>query len=80
MFDLERSLYLKSDKYSIYFCRNDERDEAMKQLIKLTREGTFGLWDEHFKTILLILLETLGDIDVSVKINKILYNMTRSSP
>ena len=55
---------------SIY-CRNDERDEAMKQLIKLTREGTFGLWDEHFKTILLILLETLGDIDVSVKINKI---------
>ena len=47
--------------------RNDERDEAMKQLIKLTREGTFGLWDEHFKTILLILLETLGDIDIKIR-------------
>jgi len=38
----------------------------MLSLIKLTREGTFGLWDEHFKTILLILLETLGDNDVSI--------------
>lgn len=47
--------------------RNEERDEAMKQLIKLTREGTFGLWDEHFKTILLILLETLGDNDVHIR-------------
>lgn len=33
----------------------------MLSLIKHTREGTFELWDEHFKTILLILLETLGD-------------------
>ncbi|XP_071154262.1 CLIP-associating protein 1-A-like isoform X18 [Mytilus edulis] len=47
--------------------RNEEREEAMKQLIKLTREGSFGLWDEHFKTILLILLETLGDNDVQIR-------------
>ena len=46
-------------------CRHEERKSAMLSLIKLTREGMFGLWDDHFNTILLILLETLGDDDVS---------------
>ncbi|XP_064594427.1 CLIP-associating protein 1-like isoform X2 [Liolophura sinensis] len=41
--------------------RHEQRKSAMLSLIKHTREGTFELWDEHFKTILLILLETLGD-------------------
>ena len=36
----------------------------MLQLIKITREGTLDVWEEHFKTILLLLLETLGDNDV----------------
>ncbi|CAC5380171.1 CLASP1_2 [Mytilus coruscus] len=52
--------------------RNEEREEAMKQLIKLTREGSFGLWDEHFKTILLILLETLGDNDTDDRMHVVL--------
>ena len=38
----------------------------MLQLIKMTREGVVGIWEEHFKTILLLLLETLGDSDVSL--------------
>ena len=46
--------------------REEERKNAMLQLIKMTREGTLGVWDEHFKTILLLLLETLGDNDVSI--------------
>lgn len=38
----------------------------MVLLIRLTREGsTPEIWDEHFKTILLLLLETLGDNSVS---------------
>ena len=51
--------------YFFFSCRNEERKDTMLQLIKFTREGTFNLWDEHFKSILLILLETLGDDDVS---------------
>ncbi|XP_064644239.1 CLIP-associating protein 1-like isoform X4 [Lineus longissimus] len=50
--------------------RHAERKNAMMTLAKLTREGhltTNNLWDEHFKSILLILLETLGDDDANVK-------------
>ncbi|KAK3607614.1 hypothetical protein CHS0354_034665 [Potamilus streckersoni] len=47
--------------------RNEERKNAMLSLIKLTREGVFHLWDEHFKSILLILLETLGDDDGQIR-------------
>ncbi|XP_053408715.1 CLIP-associating protein 1-like isoform X9 [Mercenaria mercenaria] len=47
--------------------RHEERKNTMLSLIKLTREGMFELWDEHFKSILLILLETLGDDDVQVR-------------
>ncbi|KAL3837045.1 hypothetical protein ACJMK2_022432 [Sinanodonta woodiana] len=47
--------------------RNEERKNAMLSLIRLTREGAFHLWDEHFKSILLILLETLGDDDGQIR-------------
>ncbi|XP_069119550.1 CLIP-associating protein 1-like isoform X10 [Argopecten irradians] len=62
--------------------RNDERKNAMLSLIKLTREGTFGLWDEHFKTILLILLETLGDNDGQVRALalRVLREILRNQP
>jgi len=37
----------------------------MDELIKMARAGGNGArWDEHFKTLLLLLLETLGDQDV----------------
>uniref|UniRef100_A0A668AQI5 Cytoplasmic linker associated protein 2 n=1 Tax=Myripristis murdjan TaxID=586833 RepID=A0A668AQI5_9TELE len=41
--------------------RIEERKAALCELLKLIRENTLQVWDEHFKTILLLLLETLGD-------------------
>uniref|UniRef100_UPI0037E79018 CLIP-associating protein 2 n=1 Tax=Semicossyphus pulcher TaxID=241346 RepID=UPI0037E79018 len=41
--------------------RIEERKEALCELLKLIRENTLQVWDEHFKTILLLLLETMGD-------------------
>ncbi|XP_045550954.1 CLIP-associating protein 2 isoform X35 [Salmo salar] len=42
--------------------RVEERKAALCDLLKLIRENTLQVcWDEHFKTILLLLLETLGD-------------------
>nr|XP_029514490.1 CLIP-associating protein 2 isoform X21 [Oncorhynchus nerka] len=42
--------------------RVEERKVALCDLLKLIRENTLQVcWDEHFKTILLLLLETLGD-------------------
>ncbi|XP_047240572.1 CLIP-associating protein 2 isoform X18 [Girardinichthys multiradiatus] len=41
--------------------RVEERKAALYELIKLIRENTLQVWDEHFKTILLLLLETMGD-------------------
>uniref|UniRef100_A0A8W8N874 TOG domain-containing protein n=1 Tax=Magallana gigas TaxID=29159 RepID=A0A8W8N874_MAGGI len=47
--------------------RNNERKDAMLSLIKMTREGNFNFWDEHFKTILFVLLETLGDTNGHIR-------------
>uniref|UniRef100_A0A8C9SLG1 Cytoplasmic linker associated protein 2 n=1 Tax=Scleropages formosus TaxID=113540 RepID=A0A8C9SLG1_SCLFO len=41
--------------------RVEERKAALCELLKLLRDGQLLVWDEHFKTILLLLLETLGD-------------------
>ncbi|XP_029977076.1 CLIP-associating protein 2 isoform X5 [Salarias fasciatus] len=41
--------------------RTDERKAALCELLKLIRENTLQVWDEHFKTILLLLLETMAD-------------------
>ncbi|XP_078810760.1 CLIP-associating protein 2 isoform X19 [Oryzias latipes] len=41
--------------------RIEERKAALWELLKLIRENTLQVWDEHFKTILLLLLETMGD-------------------
>lgn len=44
--------------------RVEERKAALYELLKLIRENTLQVWDEHFKTILLLLLETMGDREV----------------
>lgn len=44
--------------------RSEERKGALVELLKITREDNLAAWDEHFKTFLLLLLETLGDKDV----------------
>lgn len=49
--------------------RSEERKGALVELLKITREDNVAVWDEHFKTILLLLLETLGDKDVRYLIN-----------
>ncbi|KTG39885.1 hypothetical protein cypCar_00016413 [Cyprinus carpio] len=41
--------------------RVEERKSALCELMRLIRETQLHVWDEHFKTILLLLLETLGD-------------------
>lgn len=39
----------------------------MATLKHMARDGSFTLWDEHFKTILLLLIETLGDSDFEIR-------------
>ncbi|KPP67775.1 hypothetical protein Z043_113596, partial [Scleropages formosus] len=46
--------------------RVEERRTALCELLRLVRDGQLLVWDEHFKTILLLLLETLGDQEVGV--------------
>ncbi|XP_077363616.1 CLIP-associating protein 2 isoform X10 [Festucalex cinctus] len=41
--------------------RVEERKAALSELLKLIHDNTLQVWDEHFKTILLLLLETMGD-------------------
>lgn len=48
--------------------RVEERKAALCELLKLIRENTLQVWDEHFKTILLLLLETMGDREVNTLI------------
>ncbi|XP_058247273.1 CLIP-associating protein 1a isoform X14 [Hemibagrus wyckioides] len=47
--------------------RVEERKGALVELLKITREDSLAVWDEHFKTILLLLLETLGDKDHTIR-------------
>lgn len=54
--------------------RIEERKAALCELLKLIRENTLQVWDEHFKTILLLLLETLGDREVHTFISSLLYH------
>ncbi|KRZ79085.1 CLIP-associating protein 1-A [Trichinella papuae] len=47
--------------------RNVERKKALSTLKHMSRDDSFTLWEENFKTILLILLETLGDDDPEIR-------------
>ncbi|XP_067933502.1 CLIP-associating protein 1-A-like [Watersipora subatra] len=48
--------------------RHEERKRSMEDLINMARKGNNGArWDEHFKTLLLLLLETLGDEDALIR-------------
>ena len=41
-----------------------ERKQAMSQLLRLLRFSQVDVMSQHFKTILLLLLETLADVNV----------------
>ncbi|XP_060103574.1 CLIP-associating protein 2 isoform X48 [Heteronotia binoei] len=62
--------------------RVEERKVALYELMKLTQEESFGVWDEHFKTILLLLLETLGDKEHAIRALalKVLREILRHQP
>ncbi|KAK7119014.1 hypothetical protein R3I94_021009 [Phoxinus phoxinus] len=47
--------------------RVEERRAALLELLKVTRDDSLALWEEHFKTMLLLLLETLGDKDHTIR-------------
>ncbi|XP_038665810.1 CLIP-associating protein 2 isoform X11 [Scyliorhinus canicula] len=47
--------------------RIEERKAAMYELLKSIQEESSGVWDEHFKTVLLLLLETLGDREHTIR-------------
>uniref|UniRef100_A0A673SVR8 CLIP-associating protein 1 n=1 Tax=Suricata suricatta TaxID=37032 RepID=A0A673SVR8_SURSU len=62
--------------------RVEERKGALLELLKITREDSLGVWEEHFKTVLLLLLETLGDKDHSIRALalRVLREILRNQP
>uniref|UniRef100_A0A667YT74 Cytoplasmic linker associated protein 1a n=1 Tax=Myripristis murdjan TaxID=586833 RepID=A0A667YT74_9TELE len=62
--------------------RAEERKGALVELLKITREDSLAVWDEHFKTILLLLLETLGDKDHTIRALalRVLKEILRNQP
>ncbi|XP_035500636.2 CLIP-associating protein 1-B isoform X17 [Scophthalmus maximus] len=45
----------------------EERRGTLLELLKVVREDGLLVWEEHFKTLLLLLLETLGDKDHTIR-------------
>ncbi|XP_041433710.1 CLIP-associating protein 1-B isoform X5 [Xenopus laevis] len=62
--------------------RVEERKGALCELLKITREDNLAVWEEHFKTILLLLLETLGDKDHAIRALalRVLREILRNQP
>ncbi|XP_046714468.1 CLIP-associating protein 1-A-like isoform X16 [Silurus meridionalis] len=62
--------------------RVDERRAALLELLKVTRDDSVAVWEEHFKTMLLLLLETLGDKDHTIRALalRVLKEILRSQP
>ncbi|VDM48772.1 unnamed protein product [Toxocara canis] len=55
------------EELSLHNQRSAERIRAMAVLSQVTRDSLFSLWDKHFKMILLLLMETLKDVDPDVR-------------
>ncbi|XP_053094172.1 CLIP-associating protein 1-like isoform X18 [Pangasianodon hypophthalmus] len=62
--------------------RVEERRAALLELLKVTRDDSVAVWEEHFKTMLLLLLETLGDKDHTIRALalRVLKEILRSQP
>uniref|UniRef100_A0A3B3Z476 TOG domain-containing protein n=1 Tax=Poecilia mexicana TaxID=48701 RepID=A0A3B3Z476_9TELE len=60
----------------------EDRRGTLLELLKVAREDSLLVWDEHFKTMLLLLLETLGDKDHSVRALalRVLKEILRNQP
>lgn len=51
---------------SYHNTRNEQRQQALSQLVSLAREGS-PLWEENFRNILRLLMETIGDHNGSIR-------------
>ncbi|XP_009885626.1 PREDICTED: CLIP-associating protein 1 [Charadrius vociferus] len=60
----------------------DHSDLVADLLKELSNHNNLGVWEEHFKTILLLLLETLGDKDHSIRALalRVLREILRNQP
>uniref|UniRef100_A0A674NIA6 Cytoplasmic linker associated protein 1 n=1 Tax=Takifugu rubripes TaxID=31033 RepID=A0A674NIA6_TAKRU len=60
----------------------DERRGTLLELLKVAREDSLVVWEEHFKTMLLLLLETLGDKDHTIRALalRVLKEILRNQP
>ncbi|XP_070405721.1 CLIP-associating protein 1-A isoform X22 [Nothobranchius furzeri] len=60
----------------------EERRGTLLELLKVAREDSLVVWEEHFKTMLLLLLETLGDQDHSIRALalRVLKEILRNQP
>ncbi|RVE75135.1 hypothetical protein OJAV_G00013950 [Oryzias javanicus] len=60
----------------------EERRGTLLELLKVAREDSLMVWDEHFKTMLLLLLETLGDKDHTIRALalRVLKEILRNQP
>uniref|UniRef100_A0A4W5RX40 Cytoplasmic linker associated protein 1 n=1 Tax=Hucho hucho TaxID=62062 RepID=A0A4W5RX40_9TELE len=62
--------------------RPEERRGALVELLKIAREDSLPVWEEHFKTMLLLLLETLSDQDHTIRALalRVLKEILRNQP
>ncbi|XP_062302710.1 CLIP-associating protein 1-A-like isoform X9 [Osmerus eperlanus] len=62
--------------------RPEERRGALVELLKVARDDSPAVWEEHFKTMLLLLLETLGDKDHTIRALalRVLKEILRNQP
>ncbi|XP_058468697.1 CLIP-associating protein 1-B-like isoform X11 [Solea solea] len=60
----------------------EERRGNLLELLKVVREDSVLVWEEHFKTMLLLLLETLGDKDHTIRALslRVLKEILRNEP
>ncbi|XP_076736657.1 CLIP-associating protein 1-A isoform X9 [Maylandia zebra] len=60
----------------------EERRGTLLEMLKVAREDSLVVWEEHFKTMLLLLLETLGDKDHTIRALalRVLKEILRNQP
>ncbi|XP_028427797.1 CLIP-associating protein 1 isoform X9 [Perca flavescens] len=60
----------------------EDRRGTLLELLKVAREDSLVVWEEHFKTMLLLLLETLGDKDHTIRALalRVLKEILRNQP
>ncbi|KAG7232039.1 hypothetical protein INR49_009947 [Caranx melampygus] len=60
----------------------EEQRGTLLELLKVAREDSLVVWEEHFKTMLLLLLETLGDKDHTIRALslRVLKEILRNQP